>query len=120
MKTTQDLIIEKGMQPRRIIFETLEAITCDYSRSQSEKNTSSKIVSWHIGLEGITDQQINHGLKTLLKSPSDFPPTCGKFRKLCLSRQEWKPEAPAVERKPDLEARKRFFEKIKAITRRKR
>ncbi len=88
MKTAQEELKEKGIEPRRIIFDVINCIATDYPRNMTDEDKVSKLVFWHVGLADIPDEGVMSGLKSLLDNPSEFPPNCGKFKEFCKTRQQ--------------------------------
>jgi hypothetical protein len=44
---------------------------------------------WAYAIEGMTPAQIANGVKNLVRRESDFPPSAGQFRDLCLMDMDW-------------------------------
>jgi len=44
---------------------------------------------WAYAIEGMTPTQIANGVKNLVRRESDFPPSAGQFRDLCLMDMDW-------------------------------
>ncbi len=88
MKTAQEELKEKGIEPRRIIFDVINCIATDYPRNMNDQEKVSKLVFWHVGLAEVSDEGVKSGLKSLLDNPSEFPPNCGKFKESCKTRQQ--------------------------------
>ena len=65
------------------ICEVIDMIDSSLNWSLSEDEKDKKIAVYHIGLEGISDEQINTGLIKQLQLNSREFPTPGQFRSLC-------------------------------------
>lgn len=72
------------MDLRPTIVKTLDLLIAETSMKLDEKKKVKKLEAWHIGLDDISDEQINNGLKKALKSTTGFLMACGEFRQLCL------------------------------------
>jgi len=44
---------------------------------------------WAYAIEGMTDNQVKQGIANLVSRDSDFPPSAGQFRDLCMMDLEW-------------------------------
>lgn len=93
MKTTQEILREKGVEPRQIIFHVIQEIINDSKWKLSIEDTQKKIIRWHRELRGFDNDRILSGLKSVNKSEYDSIPTIGVFKKGC-RRKEFKPTPP--------------------------
>jgi len=44
---------------------------------------------WAYAIDGLKPEQIAQGIKNLARRDSEFPPSCGQFRDLCLMDMDW-------------------------------
>jgi len=44
---------------------------------------------WAYAIDGLKPEQIAQGIKNLARRDSEFPPSCGQFRDLCLMDLDW-------------------------------
>ena len=77
----------------------------------------SKLMSWHMALEGISDKAIATGYSQCIVEKLKFIPSSGVFRAMCIQPPEPKTEKqiPYKPTKQDLEAKNRFFTKLRGL-----
>ena len=120
-KDIGEILKEKGIEPRQIIFELIDHIAADYIKNITNENKDKKIFLFHLALAEISDEEIMTGLKTMVDDPSPLAPNAGKFKKGCVRPPRLKifnpvqieNEQTPAEIKATEDARDRFFEKIK-------
>jgi len=44
---------------------------------------------WAYAIEGLKPEQVAQGIRNLVRRESDFPPSAGQFRDLCLMDMDW-------------------------------
>lgn len=44
---------------------------------------------WAYAIDGLTGDQVANGVRNLIRRDSEFPPSAGQFRELCLTDMEW-------------------------------
>jgi hypothetical protein len=69
----------------KAIIQILDHLGSEYSKKWSEDEKDTKIKTWSTILNDVTDEQGMVGLRKALESPSEFMPSVGKFKQMCLS-----------------------------------
>lgn len=110
MKTAQDILNEKGIPPRQVIFDVLNKIVNESRWKLSPPELTDKIVTWHEELVNFDDNRISSGLKSALNLTNDSIPSIGVFKNGC-RRKEYK--APPPEKEQPWELRTSNLARIK-------
>lgn len=71
------------MALRPKICDVIDLIDSSLNWSLSMEEKDKKIATYHIGLDGISDEEIEIGLVRCLQSDTKEFPTPGQFRELC-------------------------------------
>lgn len=85
------------MKYRPCISAVVDALYNDFSLSPTPEMKKSKIETWHLALENITDKAIATGYKKVIQEQLKFTPSSGTFLKLCIS---WQTTNAEIEEKP--------------------
>jgi len=51
---------------------------------------------WAYAIDGLTETQVANGIKNLVHHSSEFPPSAGQFKDLCLNNYEWESRAQRI------------------------
>jgi len=71
---------------KKQIVEILKSLSSEYSKKWTEDELKLKIRNWITVLGDLSPQQLINGLKKALHDTSDFMPSIGKFRAMCISK----------------------------------
>lgn len=116
-------IFGEEMEYRPCISAVVDALYNDFSLSPTPEMKKSKIETWHLALEEITDKGIAEGYRRVATDKFKFIPASGIFRDLCVvppKLELFKHEEIENKQTPEeiegiKKARNRFFEKMKEI-----
>lgn len=113
-------IFGEEMDSRDCIGVVLDALYDDFNISPTDKMKSSKLATWHLALEELSDKAIAAGYKKCVSEQLKFIPSSGVFRAYCINPPKIKeyvelPDVPmSEEAKKKLEiAKANFFKRIK-------
>lgn len=83
MKTTEDILLEYKILPRKIIFDVINKMIDDSKWKIPPDELTSKIMTWHQELIHYDDDRILSGLRAHRNSKFDSIPTIGVFKQGC-------------------------------------
>lgn len=105
---------------RESIVKVLDDLNADLNLNPIPKARISKLNTWHIALEDISDENILKGFRSIIKTDLNFLPSAGSFRKFCISRQSSnisEDEKPYISESPEIcrKNARAILKKLKAI-----
>ncbi len=73
---------------RDSIVQVLDALNADLNLNPTPEARISKLNTWHMALEDLTDEAIIKGFHVIIKEDIKFLPSAGAFRARCKTRQQ--------------------------------
>ena len=127
MERIQNLI--KNNQPSseyekkpRLPTETISTLWVTLTELYGSKFVSQygeePCTSWIVGLHGLSPKHIKRGIRNVVESGEDWPPSLPKFRKMCFAGEGWqsrKEYVPQLTHEPSEEELKENIEKVKEL-----
>lgn len=113
-------IFDEEMEERGSIGVVLDALYDDFNISPTVAMKASKLATWHLALEDLSDMAIAAGYKKCVSEQLKFIPSSGVFKSYCIQPprlKEYKSlpeiEMTAREEKMLQNSREKFFKGMK-------
>ena len=105
---------------RECIGLVLDALYDDFNLKPEPKMKASKMATWHLALEDLSDNAIAKGYKKSVSEQLKFIPSSGVFKSYCIQppKLEFYKPPPEIEHTPEekeklKKSRASFFERFK-------